>query len=192
MAALAQPPTAIDTTLRRKKFTCEEVNQMLETGIFDGQRFELIDGELIDKMGQGPRHANAIQLLVEVLAETFGLKRVRSQLPIEAGLRDRRWSQPEPDVVVLQSAQRFATRHPDGRELTLAIEVADSSVRQDSIRKREMYADAGVPEYWVLDLEAQRLLVFRSLENGSYQEALTLSETDTAPHVGVAVAELLR
>jgi Uma2 family endonuclease len=56
MATLAQLP--------HKKFTRDEVNRLLETDIFAGQRFELIDGELIDKMGQGPRHANAIQLLM--------------------------------------------------------------------------------------------------------------------------------
>ncbi|MEI9812471.1 MAG: Uma2 family endonuclease [Acidobacteriota bacterium] len=178
-------------TLPQGKITREEVNRLLESGYFDGQRFELIDGELINKMGQGPRHANAIQLLLEMLVEVFGVRRTLVQAPIEAGPRDQRWSQPEPDISVIAAARRPADRHPNGAELLLAIEVADSSLRQDSVRKRDMYAHAGVPEYWVLDIDGRQLLVFRNLENETYTEQLTLSETDLAPHIEKPIAELL-
>jgi Uma2 family endonuclease len=184
MATLAQLP--------RKKFTREEVNRMLETDIFAGQRFELIDGELIDKMGQGPNHAWAIHRLMSILAEFFGLRRVLVQAPVEAGPKDRKWSQPEPDIAVLASGDiNFRGRHPEASELSLAVEVADSSLRQDAVRKRDMYAHAGVPEYWVLDVDGRQLLVFRGLANDAYAEQLTLSETDLMPHVGKPVSELL-
>src|SRR4051794_36394872 len=102
-AALVPPPLDNSPELRRKRFTRMEVNRMLKSGIFDGQRFELIDGELIDKMGQGPRHANAIHLMMVFLAKAFGIERLRVQVPIETGPRDRKWSQPEPDLVVFAS-----------------------------------------------------------------------------------------
>src|SRR5262245_34241147 len=109
MASLALP---------HKKFTRDEVNRMLETDIFAGQRFDLIDGELIDKMGQGPRHANGVRLVMMLLARAFGIERIIVQAPIEAGPRDREWSQPEPDVAVLASQGRFPSRHPEGTELS--------------------------------------------------------------------------
>lgn len=193
MAALSQLPLADSgLPLPRKKFTREEVNCMLAQGFFTGQRFELIDGELIDKMGQGPRHATAIHLLMILLAKVFGLERVRGQLPMEAGPRDRKWSQPEPDLAVLLKENiDLKNRHPEGNELSLVVEIADSSVRHDANRKRDMYANAGVPEYWVLDLDSRRLLVFRNLQNNEYSESLTFTETELAPHIQKPVSELL-
>lgn len=196
MATLAQPPLSppagVDLSLRRKKWTRDEINGLIQSGYFDGQRFELIDGELIDKMGQGPRHAGAIEVLLVLLAEKFGLRRIRVQMPLEAGLKDRKWSQPEPDLAVrAERSERSFTRHPDGNELVLAIEVADSSLRQDTLRKRDMYAHAGVPEYWVLDLDSRRLFVFRGLQGDVYTEPLTLDESSQVPHLNVSVAELL-
>lgn len=184
MATLLKP-------LPQGKITREEVNRLLESGYFDGQRFELIDGELINKMGQGPDHAWGVRRLNRLLLKFFGTDRVECQMPIEAGPRDQKWSQPEPDVIVLVPGAQFDGRHPNGSELTLAIEVADSSLRVDSVRKRDMYAHAGVPEYWVLDIDGRQLLVFRNLQNDAYTESLTLSETDDLPHIGKPVAELL-
>lgn len=66
-----------------------------------------------------------------------------------------------------------------------------TTVRHDTNRKRDIYAVAGVPEYWVLDLESHRLLVFRNLQGDAYTESLILTETEQAPHVNVSVAELL-
>ncbi len=180
MATLAQPPSGIDLSLRRQKWTSEEINGLLESGYLDGQRFELIDGELIDKMGQGPRHASAIRRLQIQVVKTFGVERWLVQAPIEAGSGDQRWSQPEPDLAVLAVAGSFPSRHPGGHELTLAVEVADSSLRQDSVRKRDMYAHVGIPEYRVLDLDGR-----------AYTESLTLGETEPVPHLKVSVAELL-
>ena len=74
-AALAHP--ALDSYgLRRKRFRRDEVNQMLEAGLFAGQRFELIDGDLIDKMGQGPQHSMTIRVFVESLLKTFPARRI--------------------------------------------------------------------------------------------------------------------
>jgi Uma2 family endonuclease len=75
--------------------------------------------------------------------------------------------------------------------LAIAVEVADSSLRQDSVRKRDMYAHAGVPEYWVVDLDGGKLLVFRGLADGFYTEQLILTATDIIPHTDKPVVNLL-
>jgi len=198
-ASILQPPVSSDPPLPRKRFTRSEVDQMLDSGIFAGQRFELIDGELIDKMGQKPPHASTIQRCMELLATIFGLARVRGQLPMEGGPVDRERSVPEPDLAVLAEAKPdFSRRHPNGWELTLLIEVSDTTLRHDATRKRDLYARAGVPEYWVLDLNGRRLIVHRGLnveENQyasieSYQadEAVAI---DSHPGQSIFVSALL-
>jgi Uma2 family endonuclease len=160
--SILHPPLSGDPPLPRKRFTRSEVDQMLATGIFAGQRFELIDGELIDKMGQKPLHASTIQRCMLLLLKIFGAELVRVQLPIEAGAVDQDRSVPEPDLAVLAEAKPdFSRRHPNGRELVLLIEVSDTTLRHDATHKRDLYARAGVPEYWVIDLNARRLIVHR-------------------------------
>jgi Uma2 family endonuclease len=198
-ASILQPPISSDLPLPRKRFTRSEVDQMLDSGIFAGQRFELIDGELIDKMGQKPPHASTIQRCLELLAAIFGLARVRVQMPIEAGPADRESSVPEPDIAVLAEAKPdFSQRHPNGRELTLLIEVADTTLRHDAIRKRDLYVRAGVPEYWVLDIKGRRLIVHRSLneEKGEYSSVLSYQEEETVaieshPGASISISALL-
>jgi Uma2 family endonuclease len=170
-ASILQPPISSDPPLPRKRFTRSEVDQMLDTGIFAGQRFELIDGELIDKIGQKPPHANAIQRCMTILLKLFSGELVRVQLPMEAGPADRERSVPEPDLAVAAEAKPdFSRRHPHGRELLLLIEVSDPTLRHDATKKRDLYARAGVTEYWVLGLNGRRLIVHRGLthEKGEY------------------------
>ena len=180
-AAIIQPP--------RKRFTRSEVDQMLDTGIFGGQRFELIDGDLIDKMGQNPPHATAIELCMEMLIQIFGIKLVRVQLPMEAGAADRERSMPEPDLAVLvERKPDFSRRHPNGDELSLVIEVADTTFRSDSTTKRDLYARAGVPEYWVLDINSRRVLVHRQLDTqtAAYAGIQSYAENETVSAIAVS------
>ena len=165
--------------LPRKRFTREEVDRLEETGLFNGQRFELIDGDLIDKMGQHPPHANAIRMLMELLAGLFGARRVMVQLPVEVGPDDSRYSLPEPDLAVLADAKaNYATRHPAAKELTLLVEVSDTTLRYDSTRKRDLYARAVVREYWVYDLKGKKVLVHQKLEAGKYTVIKTMPAKD--------------
>lgn len=164
---------------------------MAQAGLFAGQRFELIDGDLIDKMGQNPPHAMAIRLCTRELNRVFGDDLVQGQLPIEAGAADRERSVPEPDLAVLAvNKAEFRRRHPNGEELRLVVEVSDSTVRYDSTLKRDLYARAGVPEYWVLDLNARRLLVHRQLNlQNEYTSIQSYGETETV--LGIAVSSIL-
>lgn len=153
---------------------------MQNAGLFAGQRFELINGDLIDKIGQSPPHASAVQLLLICLANLFGTRCIRVQLPLEAAPADRQRSVPEPDIAVVAEAKPdYRTRHPRGDETVLVAEVADSSVQHDATVKRDLYARAGVPEYWVLDLTARRLIVHRRLLDGVFQEIRVLPEDET-------------
>jgi Uma2 family endonuclease len=170
---------------------------MLDSGAFDGKRFELLDGELIDKMGQKPRHAGGLQRVLDALADIFGIRRVRVQAPVDVAIADRERNFPEPDLAVVRERKPdYEERHPDGDELILAVEVSDTSLRTDAKSKRDLYARAGVPEYWVLDIVNRRLIVHRDPVEGAYRTILTLGENDTvhvqaAPEAQVPIADLL-
>ena len=193
-AILPAPPGADEP--RRKRFTRREVDRMQELGFFEDQRCELIEGELIDKMGQNPPHAQAIQNVVFLLARMFGLRQVRAQLPIEAADTDQNRNLPEPDIAVLKEIGSYDKRHPRGGETVLIVEIADRSLRQDLTVKRSLYARAAVPEYWVLDLSSRKLIVHRLPISGEYGEVFSLIETATVacaarPDQPIAVRELL-
>ena len=181
--------------LRRKKFTRDEIYQMLDSGIFAGQRFELIEGDIIDKIGQNPPHVFALRAIEKMLIAIAGFDRVRSQLPFEADGADQEFSEPEPDVAVVinQDLESFVKRHPRGSELSLAVEVADTSLRADLKLKRDLYSRSGVPEYWVLDLNGHQLVVHRKPVDGQYREIVILSSDRSVDFEGMqlAVASML-
>jgi Uma2 family endonuclease len=182
---------------RRKRFTRSDVNRLNEAGIFEGQRYELIEGDLIDKMGQNPPHAWSVAFVHSWLAKIFGGALIRGQLPVEVAREDRDHSEPEPDlVVVVERKLDYATRHPRGDELLLLIEVADTSVYFDRRVKVALYARASVPEYWVLDVSARALFVHRHPLGGGYKQVTRLAEDETVapdsrPDASVKVSELL-
>ena len=197
MSAAILPASPAADSLRRKRFTRSEVDRMLELGILDGQRCELIEGELIDKMGQNPLHAQAIRNLFSWLIKFFAPGQLQMQLPVEVKPGDSDWSLPEPDLAVLaESGGEYGKRHPRGDEILLAVEVADTSLRQDLTTKRDLYARASVGEYWVLDLQSRRLIVHRNPAQGEYRETAILNEGDLVSCIGhpeqtIAVRELL-
>ncbi len=189
-------PEIAEAAPARKRFTREEVDRLAATGVFDGQRYELIDGDLIDKMGQNPPHVLAIQLLLECLAQFFAVGMIRVQHPMEAAPGDRERSLPEPDVAVLRERKiEHRSRHPRGDEMLLVIEVSDTTVAFDRSRKAALYARAGVPEYWVLDLNGRMLVVHREPDGTQYRQTFLHAPEDAVSFPGrsesIRVADIL-
>jgi Uma2 family endonuclease len=161
------------------RFSRNDVERILDAGLLRDRRFELIEGELIDKMGQKPPHAGVIQFLLEWFAHLFGVQKVRVQLSLEVSGADRDRNMPEPDLAVIAEAKaEYRRRHLRADETVLVVEVADTSLRQDLLTKRDLYARAGVPEYWVVSIPNRELIVHRGLSHGSYRQMTSLSEND--------------
>jgi Uma2 family endonuclease len=178
--ALLLPVEAVPEPLRKKRFTREEVDRLLEIGFFEGQRCELIDGELIDKTGQKPQHASAIQLALAWLVSILDAHLIQVQLPIEVSAADRERSLPEPDLAVLaESKPDFDKRHPRGDELLLVIEVSDTTAYLDLSRKAALCGAARIPEYWVLDLPRRLLVVHREPFESGYRLIRLFTKSDT-------------
>lgn len=195
MPAAPMPiPELAEAAPPRKRFTREEVERLTESGVFAGQRFELIDGDLIDKMGQKPAHASSIRRLLNWLSRLLDGELISVQLPMGVTGKDGELSLPEPDIAILRAAV-VENRHPRADEVVLVIEVSDTTATFDRTRKARLYAHSGVPEYWVLDLSHRVLLVHREPGSGEYRDIQMYSPQEAIQFPGrpesVTVSDLL-
>jgi len=143
---------------RTRRFSRAEYEKLIELGVFQpGEAIELIGGELMVAEPQGAAHYTAIQKTAKALEAAFGPGwNVRTQGPI--GLDDD--SEPEPDVAVVPGGpDDYRRAHPSRPALT--VEAAESSLGADRQRKGSLYARAGLPDYWVLNLVDRVLEVYR-------------------------------
>lgn len=167
-----------------------EYDELVKLGVFEDQRIELLRGQLVEMSPQESPHANAVWWLGHKLSRLLGMRHweVRAQLPFAASID----SEPEPDIMI--------TRHVRGREdhpttVSLLIEVADSSVRKDRTIKREIYAEAGVPEYWVVDVNSWVVDVYTKPSPTGYLETRRLGRGGTlrpkrVPGVAIRVRDI--
>lgn len=139
-----------------------EFEKLAELGAFDDERVELLYGSLIAMSPQGPAHDFAIQKLNRMLILALADRAdVRIQSAFAAGDN----SEPHPDVAVVPRGD-YGTAHP--AEALLLVEVADSSLKKDRTVKARLYAERGVPEYWVVDLRGAVVEVHSEIMNGAY------------------------
>jgi Uma2 family endonuclease len=141
---------------------------MEAAGLFDQELVELVDGELISRMGKKPRHSDAADLMHEWLFGVFGLGGfVRSESPIDVAPEDNPTNEPVPDLVVLRRTYTgFQAAVPRPDELELVVEVDATTLTFDLTVKAVLYARAGIIEYWVLDVTGRRLIAHRNPQEG--------------------------
>jgi Uma2 family endonuclease len=160
------------------RFTSAEYSEMIEAGILtENDRVELLDGEIVFTSPIHLPHKSTTDKLTMFFApKVAGRFICRVQGSIE--LTDS--SQPEPDFLVLKHTDDFyLERDAKIDEIALLVEVADSSLQMDLNRKREIYAKAGVAEYWVVDLKNKRLVIHLGPQaDGSYAQ-VTHHQPDT-------------
>jgi Uma2 family endonuclease len=166
-----------------------EYDRLVELGVFDDERIELIRGRLVKMSPQHAPHASTVQKLNELLITRLrGRFTVRIQSPL--ALSDD--SEPEPDVAVVLLGD-YEAEHP--RAALLLIEVAETTLRKDRA-KGAVYATAGVGEYWLVNLNDQTVEVYASPNGDRYDEVRTLRTGDVLrpaalPDIAIAVAEIL-
>ena len=134
-----------------RTWTRAEYRRLGELGVFDNDRVELFRGEIVQMSPQDPLHSGAVENLSSLLfAVLGGRKTIRIQLPFHAPDN----SEPEPDAAVLNREYALQCRqgktHPERAELI--VEVARTSLEYDRLEKSSLYAQAGVPEYWIVNL----------------------------------------
>jgi Uma2 family endonuclease len=168
-----------------------EFERLVHDGLFDDERVELLGGAIVEISPQDPRHAATVERLYRALSRTIGTyASVRVQLPFVASDD----SLPEPDVAVVP-LRDYDDGHPD--RAFLVAEVASSSLRKDRSLKVDLYARAGVPEYWIVNVEERQIEVLSSPREGAYSataiaragDSLRLATLDGA---AVDVSDVLR
>ena len=180
-----------DESLRIRPLRRVEYDRMVETGVFgEEEHIELLGGALVAMTPQGDVHSDCASLLMTMLVRALGDRAsVKAHSPFAAG----EYSQPEPDVAAYPP-RTYGGAHPDNA--FLIIEVADSSLRKDRGLKSEIYAEAGVPEYWIVDLVHGTVEVRSAPADGHYTRTVTHGRGDSIalvsfPDIVLAAADFL-
>ncbi len=177
MSSIADPPAGYDGFVR-KKWTVRECRVMTDTGVLARGKFELIEGEVISKMGQGRLHIAVVTRIIAVLTALFGDQAVQNQAQVGIGDLDE-YNDPEPDAAVLRgTVLDYLDREPDpSSDVLLVVEAADTSLAGDTTTKARIYAKHGVQEYWVVSIPRRELIVFRQPGTDGYLDVRTIPET---------------
>ena len=180
----------------RKKWTVSECRKLVKSGLLAPGGFELVEGEILFKMGQGRIHIFLVARIIAIMTRIFG-DCVQSQAQIGIGEIDE-YNDPEPDVTVLKEPlASYLQREPDPvTDVFLAIEIADSSLRGDTTSKANLYARSGVQEYWVVSIPTRQVIVHRVPSQTGYQSVQAFDESKVvsplaAPNRTIRVEELL-
>jgi Uma2 family endonuclease len=175
----------------RKRWTRSECTALEASGVWDQQRLELVQGELISKMGKNRPHVNTLTRLQGWLVQIFGLDFVNPEAPIDVAPEDNPTNEPEPDVIVLRKELSYFRSNPPAEDVLLVVEVADSSLSFDLTVKARLYARAGIPEYWVADVGTRQIYVHRNPGSGKYGSVVIYSEQETVSPLAAPHAEFL-
>jgi Uma2 family endonuclease len=185
---------AVEVAGARRLFTREEYHRMAEVGILKpSDRVELIRGEIVEMSPIGRRHVAFVNNLTALLVMRLaGRANVSVQNPV--ALTDD--TEPQPDFALLrQRAVAYKDAEATSEDVLLLIEVAESSLPYDRSTKLRLYAEEGIPEYWVLDVAAEAVEVYRAPSGGTYRGVSPLSGSASVsvqafPDVALRLAEI--
>lgn len=182
--------------LKTRRFTIDEYYRMAEAGILsEDDRVELIQGEIVEMPPIGSHHAGTVASIDSLFSSRLGNRViVWVQNPLRLRFVE---SEFQPDVVLLRPRPDFYRQsHPGAQDVYLVIEVADTSLEKDRHVKLPLYARAGVPEAWIVDLTANRVEVYRQPTPDGYREARVLQRGESLtieafPDLTLSVDDLL-
>lgn len=168
---------------------------MAEAGIFaPDDRTELIEGDLAPMTPIGPRHAACVRRLARLLAERVPREIL---IDIQNPLRIGPISEFYPDIMLLRSTPgQYEHAGPEPLDVLLVIEVADASLERDQAEKLPRYAEAGIPEFWLVDLVRDQILVHRNPTGNRYGDVSSARRgasltPRSLPHVTILAEEIL-
>lgn len=184
----------LNMTITLYKWTLDRYHAAIDAGLFDDQPVELLQGDIIIMTPEREPHACYSSDGAEYLRRLLGDRAsVREAKPVTLPNR----SEPLPDIAIVQPPlRRYLDYHPYPENIFWLIEYSDTTLTKDLGAKKQVYAEAGIQEYWVADLKNAQLTVFRDLVNQDYQTELILKEGVISPlsfpDVGVNARRLFR
>jgi Uma2 family endonuclease len=186
--------------LNKHRFNRDQFYRMVDAGIFDGIRVELIDGEIVEMPAQSNIHALAIKLCEDALNAIYGAGHwVRVQMPLDL----TPYSSPDPDLAVIPGSPRTHSTRANPTSALLVVEVSESSLSYDRGDKSNLYAVSGIQDYWIVNLVDRQVEVHRnpiadaSASFGHRYSSVTIMHSGdlisphSLPSQSVAVADLL-
>jgi Uma2 family endonuclease len=165
---------------RRHRISVHDYHRMGEIGVLaPDARVELIEGEIIDMAPIGKDHQSIVDQLNRLLVRAVGDDAI---VRVQGSVRLSQWSEPQPDLILLAPRPDFyRSEFALGTDTLLVIEVSDTTLRYDRDRKVPLYARHGVPEVWIVDVNADALLVYGELRDGQYERHVTFDRPTHMP-----------
>lgn len=166
-------------TVTTYKWTIKRFHQAIDAGVFDDEPLELLRGELIVMPPEREIHAYRNTETADYLRTLLGDKaKIRDTKPITLPNN----SEPSPDITIIKPlGEIYLQHHPYPEDIFWIIEFANTTLNKDLGIKKEIYAEVGIMEYWVVDLKKPELIVFRDLQNQQYQNKLSLTTGSISP-----------
>ena len=174
------------------KWTIEEYHHMIESGLLAGKSVELLEGNIVVMSPEGIPHSHTCQSVSDYLRELFkGKAYVRDAHPITLDN-----SEPEPDLAIVRLPKNiYAQHHPYPEDIYWLVEISNKTLAKDLAEKSLTYARNNIPEYWVIDLVNNQVIVSTNPQDNQYknkQEFTTGTiKTLAFPEVAIAVNQLL-
>ncbi|MCU0348395.1 MAG: Uma2 family endonuclease [Saprospiraceae bacterium] len=154
--------------LAKRLLTVTDYHKMAEVGILDeDDRVELINGEIIEMSPIGSIHTSRLKRIMRLFHNMPNVDKylVSVQDPIFLG----KYSEPQPDLAILHfRADFYEEKHPEPQDILLVIEVSDTSLGYDREVKKPLFAAAGIPELWIVNIEDEQVEVYKTPQNGDY------------------------
>lgn len=180
---------------RRLRFSVDEYYKMIELGMLkDYEKAEIIEGELIQKMPIGKKHAACVEKLNELLRDKLGKSvSLRNQQPVKFD----DYNEPEPDLAILKRREDFYSKAtPTPKDVLILIEVSDATLKYDRDKKLPLYAEAEVKEVWIVNLQNEIVEVHTRPSVGLYQIVKIYSRSEVVkseilPNLDVKVDQIL-
>ncbi len=160
------------------RWSIEDYHRMIEAGILSDRKVELLDGYILQMSPEGPLHRSRNERLANYLRQRLGDKAwIREAAPITL-----QFSEPEPDIAVVDlPCDRYEIHHPYPEDIFWLIEISNSTLSRDLTEKKQIYAEANIPEYWVVAIKDREVYVFRQPVNGDYQYQEKLTTGSLTP-----------
>jgi Uma2 family endonuclease len=174
------------TVVTPKRFTIDEYHRLIELGFLtEVDKIELIRGELIQMIAKGTPHTVCASILCRQLDRLLGDRAViRGQDPITLPNN----SEPEPDVVIARGRDEdYLPHHPYPEDILLVIEISDKTLDYDQTTKLEIYAEAGITDYWIVNLNGRQLQCYQNPYQNAQGKYNYLSVQVYLPHQQILI-----
>lgn len=178
MAVQTQMLPVVDSVDEIRRFTIEEYHKIHETGVFEGQRVELLNGIITVMFPTNNPHLGMVGRLTRILNLRFANDYfVLPQCPLQI----EKNNETEPDILIAKARDDdYMNSSMPPEDVHLIIEIADSSLKRDRNQKKVIYATANIREYWIINLQDRQIETFKQPQNADYQAKNIFKTGETA------------